>query len=50
MAHKGKKGRKLTGKTKPTKHPFARSDFEAVLKAATKPVEKEQAEKQSEGT
>jgi hypothetical protein len=29
---------------------FAKSDFEAVLKAATKPLKKEQAEKESEET
>ena len=33
-----------------SKRPFVKSDFEAVLKAATKPLKKEQAEKESEGT
>ena len=32
------------------KRPFAKSDFEAVLKSATKPLKKEQVEKESEGT
>jgi hypothetical protein len=33
-----------------TKRPFAKSDFEAVLKAATRPLKQEQGEKESEGT
>ena len=32
------------------RRPFAKSDLEAVLKAATKPLKKEQGEKESEGT
>ena len=38
------------GNTKQAKRPFAKSDFEAVLKSATKPLKKEQAEPKSEGT
>lgn len=30
--------------------PFTKGDFEAVLKAATKPLKKEQSSKASEGT
>lgn len=40
-------------KTRETHHPkrdFAKSDLEAVLKAATKPLKKEQGEKESEET
>ena len=32
------------------KRPFAKTDFEAVLKATTKPLKKEQDEKESEET
>lgn len=35
---------------KQAKRPFARGDFQAVLKAATKPLKKEQGEKESEET
>ena len=38
------------GDTKQPKRPFAKSDLEAVLKAATKPLKKEQGEKESEKT
>lgn len=37
------------GKREKGKRPFAKSDFEAVLKSATKPLKK-QDEKESEGT
>jgi hypothetical protein len=33
-----------------SKQPLSKSDFEAVLKAATKPLKKEQVEKESEET
>ena len=36
--------------TEKFKRPFAKNDFEVVLKAATKPLKKEQGEKESEGT
>ena len=42
------KGEKETN-SKP-KRPFIKSDFETVLKVATKPLKKEQAEPKSEGT
>lgn len=32
------------------KRPLTRTDFETVLKAATKPLKQEQGEKESEGT
>lgn len=32
------------------KRPFVKTDFEAVLKAATKPLKQEQGEKESEET
>lgn len=35
---------------KQSKRPLAKSDFQAVLKAATKPLKKEQDEKESEET
>jgi len=35
---------------KGNKRPLRKSDFEAVLKAATKPLKKEQGEKESGGT
>jgi hypothetical protein len=35
---------------KKSKRPLIKSDFEAVLKAATKPLEREQGEKESEET
>jgi hypothetical protein len=46
---------KITGKEKTTeiqrvKRPFAKSDLEAVLKAATKPLKQEQGEKESAKT
>ena len=40
---------KRIGKEKPKRH-FAKSDLEAVLKAATKPLKREQGEKESEET
>jgi len=42
----------MTAKTKikQPKRPFAKSDFEAVLKAATKPLKKEQGEPKSAKT
>ena len=36
--------------TEARKRPFARSDLEAVLKAATKPLKKEQGDTESEET
>lgn len=39
-----------TKKREQKKRPFAKSDLEAVLKSATKPLKKEQDEKASEGT
>ena len=42
--------KKQAVKQKSKKRPFVKSDLEAVLKAATKPLKKEQAEKESEGT
>ena len=38
------------GDTKQPKRPFAKSDLEAVLKAATKPLKKEQGETKPEET
>ena len=38
------------GLAKGGKRPFAKSDLEAVLKAATKPLKKEQGEKESAKT
>ena len=35
---------------KQNKRPFAKSDFDAVLKSATKPLKKAQGEKESEET
>ncbi len=35
---------------KQAKRPFAKTDLEAVLKAATKPLKKEQGETKPEGT
>jgi hypothetical protein len=37
-------------KKKDTKRPLSKYDFDAVLKAATKPLKKEQGEKSPEGT
>ena len=37
-------------KQKKSKRPLIKSDFEAVLKAATKPLKQEQDEKESEET
>lgn len=39
-----------TGETQQSKRPLAKSDFEAVLKAATKPLKQEQGETKSEET
>ena len=36
--------------TKKSKRPFAKSDFEAVIKSATKPLKKESGEKESKET
>ena len=45
-----KKNNQQTNKsdTERPKRPLAKSDFEAVLKAATKPLKKQQDEKESE--
>ena len=48
MLGKKVKDKELEAKNK--KRPFVKSDFEAVIKSATKPVKKEQGEKESEGT
>jgi len=48
MKSKDKKKQKENGKQ--PKRPFAKSDLEAVLKVATKPLKKEQDEKESEET
>lgn len=42
------RGRKI--KKGQGKRPFTKSDFEVLLKAATKPLKQEQDEKESEGT
>jgi len=41
---------KKPSKGQQSKRPFAKSDFDAVLKSATKPLKKEQAEKESKET
>jgi len=46
----GKTNKKETRENQQSKRPLAKSDFEAVLKAATKPLKKEQDEKESEET
>jgi hypothetical protein len=43
-------GKEKTRETHQPKRPFAKSDFEAVLKSAIKPLKKEQGEKESEET
>ena len=45
-----KTGREKTRETHQPKRPFAKSDLEAVLKAATKPLKKEQGETKPEET
>ena len=42
-----RKNKEETGGNQRSKRPLAKSDFEAVLKAATKPLKKEQDEKES---
>ena len=43
-------GKEETRGNQQPKRPFAKSDLDAVLKAATKPLKKEQDEKESEET
>jgi len=45
-----KKDKEKGVETKHKKRPFAKSDFEAVLKSATNPVKKESGEKESKET
>lgn len=45
-----KKEVKKSSKGQQPKRPFVKSDFETVLKSATKPLKKEQGEKESGGT
>ena len=44
------KNKHTEDKGKKTKRPFKKSDFKAFLESATKPLKKEQAEKESEET
>ncbi len=48
MLDKKDKGKRI--ETRHEKRPFAKSDFEAVLNSATKPLRKEQGEKESKET
>jgi len=45
-----KKTKQKEIETKSSKRPFIKSDLEAVLKAATKPLKREQGEKEPEET
>jgi len=47
---KSKEKQKQKASSEQSKRPFVKSDLEAVLKAATKPLKKEQGEKESAKT